>query len=169
MKIMTDRAQICAVAIDFMARVRQIGAAPAVQINTQQPAQLQRPVRSLERPVLLPGHSQGQERLAAEFLKNTPEKNNADPRLAPAQAIVEAAPEDRTRLGGARAWSGRSESRRASSSPGASRRAALSMPRSARHLIAPGPLCLPTRIGAASRARDRLPLVAAVAYASRSV
>jgi cell filamentation protein len=72
-------------------RVREIGAALGVQINTQQPAQLQRAVRSLERPVLPPGHSPGQERLAAEFLKNTPEKNNADPRLAPAQAIVDAA------------------------------------------------------------------------------
>jgi cell filamentation protein len=72
-------------------RVREIGAALGVQINTQQPAQLQRAVRSLERPVLPPGHSPGQERLAAEFLKNTPEKNNADPRLAPAQAIVDTA------------------------------------------------------------------------------
>jgi cell filamentation protein len=72
-------------------RVREIGAALGVQINTQQPAQLQRAVRSLERPVLPPGHSPGQERLAAEFLKNTPEKNHADPRLAPAQAIVDTA------------------------------------------------------------------------------
>lgn len=72
-------------------RVREIGAALGVQINTQQPVQLQRAVRSLERPVLPPGHSPGQERLAAEFLKNTPEKNNADPRLAPAQAIVDTA------------------------------------------------------------------------------
>lgn len=38
-----------------------------------------------------PGHSPGQERLAELFLKNTPEKNQADPRLAPAQAIVDAA------------------------------------------------------------------------------
>ncbi len=37
------------------------------------------------------GHSPGQERLAELFLKNTPEKNQADPRLAPAQAIVDAA------------------------------------------------------------------------------
>lgn len=29
--------------------------------------------------------------MAELFLKNTPEKNNADPRLAPAQAIVDAA------------------------------------------------------------------------------
>ena len=58
-------------------RVREIGAALGVQINAQQPAQLQRAVRSLERPVLPPGHSPGQERLAAEFLKNTAEKNNA--------------------------------------------------------------------------------------------
>ncbi len=72
-------------------RVREIGAALGVQINAQQPAQLQRAVRALERPVLPPGHSPGQERLAAAFLKNTPEQNHADPRLAPAQAIVDAA------------------------------------------------------------------------------
>lgn len=72
-------------------RVREIGAALGVQINTQQAAHLNRAVRSLERPVLPPGHSPGQERLAAQFLKNTAEKNNADPRLAPAQAIVDAA------------------------------------------------------------------------------
>ena len=72
-------------------RVREIGAALGVQINTQQAAHLQRAVRALEKPVLPPGHSPGQERLAALFLKNTAEKNNADPRLAPAQAIVDAA------------------------------------------------------------------------------
>lgn len=72
-------------------RVREIGAALGVQINSQQPAQLQRAVRALERPTLPPGHSPGQERLASLFLANTPEKNNADPRLAPAQAIVDAA------------------------------------------------------------------------------
>ena len=38
-----------------------------------------------------PGYAPGQERLAELFLKNTPEKNQADPRLAPAQAIVDAA------------------------------------------------------------------------------
>lgn len=72
-------------------RVREIGAALGVQINTQQPAQLQRAVRALERPVLPPGHAPGQERLAALFLKNTAEQNSADPTLAPAQAIVAAA------------------------------------------------------------------------------
>ncbi|NBB42309.1 Fic/DOC family protein [Sphingobium yanoikuyae] len=72
-------------------RVREIGAALGVQINAQQPAQLQRAVRALEKPVLPPGYSPGQERLAAAFLKNTPEQNHADPRLAPAQAIVDAA------------------------------------------------------------------------------
>lgn len=72
-------------------RVREIGAALGVQINSQQPGHLQRAVRSLERPILPPGHAPGQERLAAEFLKNTAERNNADPRLAPAQAIVDAA------------------------------------------------------------------------------
>ena len=35
-------------------RVREIGAALGVQINSQQPAQLQRAVRSLERPILPP-------------------------------------------------------------------------------------------------------------------
>ncbi len=63
----------------------------AVQINMQQGAQLQRAIRSLERPILPPGYSPMHERLAAAFLKNTPEKNAADPRLAPAQAIVDAA------------------------------------------------------------------------------
>ena len=72
-------------------RVREIGAALGVQIRQQQPAQLQRAVRALERPVLPPGYSPHQERLAALFLKNTPEKNLADPRLAPAQAVVDAA------------------------------------------------------------------------------
>jgi cell filamentation protein len=70
-------------------RVREIGAALGVQINSQQPAQLQRVVRSLERPILPPGASPGQERLAELFLKNTAEKNHADPRLAPAQTIVD--------------------------------------------------------------------------------
>jgi len=72
-------------------RVREIGAALGVQINSQQPTHVQRAVRALERPVLPPGHSPGQERLAEQFVKNTPEKNHADPRLAPAQAIVDAA------------------------------------------------------------------------------
>lgn len=70
-------------------RVREIGAALGVQINSQQPAQLQRAIRSLERPILRPGASPGQERLAELFLKNTAEKNHADPRLAPAQVIVD--------------------------------------------------------------------------------
>ncbi|OAH41470.1 cell filamentation protein [Sphingobium yanoikuyae] len=70
-------------------RVREIGAGLGVQINAQQPAQLQRAVRSLERPILPPGHSPGQERLAELFLKNSRDKNQADPRLAPAQAIVD--------------------------------------------------------------------------------
>jgi len=72
-------------------RVREIGAALGIQINSHQPAQLQRAVRALELPILLPGHSPGQERLAELFLKNTPETNHADPRLAQAQAIVDAA------------------------------------------------------------------------------
>lgn len=72
-------------------RVREIGAALGVQIRQQQPTQLQRAVRALERPVLPPGYSPHQERLAALFLKNSPEKNHADPRLAPAQALVDAA------------------------------------------------------------------------------
>ena len=72
-------------------RVREIGAALGVQMNAQQPAHLQRAVRALERPVLPPGHSPGQDRLAELFIKNTAEKNHADPRLSPAQAIVDAA------------------------------------------------------------------------------
>ncbi|NII60051.1 Fic/DOC family protein [Sphingomonas aerolata] len=72
-------------------RVREIGAALGVQINAQQPSQLQRAVRALERPIMPEGHSPGQERLATLFLKNAPEKNLADPRLAPAQTIVDAA------------------------------------------------------------------------------
>lgn len=70
-------------------RVREIGSALAVQINMQNTAQLQRAIRALERPILPPGHSPAHERLAETFLKNAPEKNLADPRLAPAQAIVE--------------------------------------------------------------------------------
>ncbi len=70
-------------------RVRELGAALGVQINAQLPAQLQRAIRSLERPILPPGASPGQERLAELFLKNSAEKNHADPRLSPAQAIVD--------------------------------------------------------------------------------
>ncbi|QHD69613.1 cell filamentation protein [Sphingobium yanoikuyae] len=72
-------------------RVREIGAALGVQINAQQPVQLQRAVRALERPILPPGHAPGQERLAAQFLKNSPEDNLADTRLVAAQGIVDAA------------------------------------------------------------------------------
>lgn len=72
-------------------RVREIGAALGVQINGQQPAQLQRAVRALERPILPPGHAPGQERLAAAFLKNSRENNLADSRLAAAQLIVDTA------------------------------------------------------------------------------
>jgi cell filamentation protein len=74
-----------------MERVREIGSALAVQINMQNTAQLQRAIRALEKPILPPGHSPAHDRLAATFLKNSPDKNLADPRLAPAQAIVEAA------------------------------------------------------------------------------
>ncbi|WP_019054176.1 MULTISPECIES: Fic/DOC family protein [Sphingobium] len=94
-------------------RVREIGAALAVQINMQQGAQLQRAIRALERPILPPGHSPSHERLAAAFLKNTPEKNAADPRLAPAQAIVDAAMQAaRSRGDNARAIDGAGESTR---------------------------------------------------------
>jgi len=62
-----------------------------VQINAQQPVQLQRAVRALERPILPPGHAPGQERLAAVFLKNSPENNLADTRLSVAQIIVDTA------------------------------------------------------------------------------
>lgn len=72
-------------------RVREIGAALGVQINAQQSVQLQRAVRALERPILPPGHAPGQERLAALFLKNSPESNLADTRLVAAQGIVDAA------------------------------------------------------------------------------
>ena len=72
-------------------RVREIGAALGVQINAQQSVQLQKAVRALERPILPPGHAPGQERLAAQFLKNSPESNLADTRLAAAQGIVDAA------------------------------------------------------------------------------
>ena len=85
-------------------RVREIGAALGVQIRQQQPTQLQRANRALERPVLPPGHSRHQERLAALFLKDTPKNNHAVPRLAPAQALVDAAlAESRERGDSARA------------------------------------------------------------------
>lgn len=86
--------QVDAVASDKqtpLERVREIGAAFCIQINAQQPPHLQRAVRALEKPVLPTGHSPDQERLAALFLKNTPEMNHADPTLAPAQAIVDSA------------------------------------------------------------------------------
>jgi cell filamentation protein len=72
-------------------RVREIGAAFAVKINSQQPSQVQRAIRSLERPILPPGQSPMQERMADAFLKNTADKNRADPRFAPAQAMIDAA------------------------------------------------------------------------------
>lgn len=72
-------------------RVREIGAALGVQINAQQSVQLQKAVRALERPILPPGHAPGQERLAAQFLKNSPESNLTDTRLVAAQGIVDAA------------------------------------------------------------------------------
>lgn len=72
-------------------RVREIGAAMAVKINSQQPAQVQRAIRALERPILAPDQSPLQDRMAEAFLKNTPDKNRADPRFAPAQAFVDAA------------------------------------------------------------------------------
>lgn len=70
-------------------RVREIGAALASRINAQQPAQVQRAVRSLERPVLPPGQSPAHDRLSDLFLKNAAEQNRSDPRLAGAQAIVD--------------------------------------------------------------------------------
>lgn len=70
-------------------RVREIGAALAARINTQQPAQILRAVRALERPLLPPGQFPGQERLAELFLKNTSEQNRADPRLLGAEALLE--------------------------------------------------------------------------------
>lgn len=72
-------------------RVREIGAALGIHINSQQSVQLQRAVHALERPILPPGHSPGQERLAATFLKNSAENNLADTRLIAAQGIVDAA------------------------------------------------------------------------------
>jgi cell filamentation protein len=72
-------------------RVREIGAALAARINSQQLAQVQRAVRSLERPVLPPGQSPAHDRLAEAFLKNMPDQNRADPRFAGAQAIVDKA------------------------------------------------------------------------------
>lgn len=72
-------------------RVRELGAALGIQIHAQQPGQLQRAVRALQQPVLPPGYAPGQERLAAQFLKNNTEQNHADLRLSPAQAIVDGA------------------------------------------------------------------------------
>ena len=74
-----------------MERVREIGAAFGVQINMQPPVQIQRAVRALERPIFPPGHAPGQERLAMLFLKNSPEENLRDSRLAAAQTIVDTA------------------------------------------------------------------------------
>lgn len=70
-------------------RVREIGAAISVQINMSQNTSLQRAVRNLENSVSAPGTSPPRDRLAGAFLKNTPEQNKADPRFAPAQAIVD--------------------------------------------------------------------------------
>ena len=72
-------------------RVREIGAALAARINSQSPAQVQRAMRAIERPVLPPGQSPAQDRLADAFLQNTPVENRADPRLNGAQAIVDQA------------------------------------------------------------------------------
>nr|WP_254108258.1 MULTISPECIES: Fic family protein [unclassified Sphingomonas]AJW29474.1 Cell filamentation protein Fic [Sphingomonas sp. JE1] len=70
-------------------RVREIGAALATRIHTQPPAQVLRAVRSLERPMLPPGQSPPQERLAEQFLRNTPEQNKADPRFLGAEALLD--------------------------------------------------------------------------------
>src|SRR3546814_990236 len=69
-----------------------------------------------ELPIFPPGHSPVHERLADAFLKNAAEKNAADPRLAPAQAIVDAA---------VQAARGRGESARAIEATGESTRKAV--------------------------------------------
>ena len=84
-------------------RVREIGAALAVRINSQLPAQVQRAARALERPLLPPGQSPVHNRLSDMFLANTPDQNRADPRFTGAQAIVDqAAAASRTRGDGQR-------------------------------------------------------------------
>ena len=72
-------------------RVREIGAALATRINSQQPANVLRAVRALERPIQAPGQSPAHEHLAETFLKNSADQNKADPGLAGAQAVVDKA------------------------------------------------------------------------------
>ena len=72
-------------------RVREIGAALGTRINSQQPANILRAVRSLERPILAPGQSRAHEHLVETFLENSADQNKADPRLAGAQAVVDKA------------------------------------------------------------------------------
>jgi cell filamentation protein len=70
-------------------RVKEIAAAIAIGINQQPRGVIERASRNLYRPLYLSGASPHQDRLAAEFLKNTAAANRADPRFMAAQSIVD--------------------------------------------------------------------------------
>ena len=72
-------------------RVREIAAAISIGINQQPRGIVERADRAIHRPLYVPGASPHQDRLAAEFLRNTATTNRADPRFAAAQAMVDEA------------------------------------------------------------------------------
>ena len=71
--------------------VREIAVAMLIELNEYPRTAIAQASLRLDRPVYPIGGSPHQDRLAAEFLANTPEDNQADPRFAAAQRLVERA------------------------------------------------------------------------------
>ncbi len=72
-------------------RVREIANALIMEISRQSRSRIEAASRTLRRPFYLPGGSPHQDRLAAEFLRNSATDNLADIRFATAQRSVDAA------------------------------------------------------------------------------
>jgi cell filamentation protein len=70
-------------------RVREVSVAITAAINQQPRANLAYLIETLHVPTYIGGGSPHQDRLAAQFLKATPEQNYADPRFAACQRAVE--------------------------------------------------------------------------------
>jgi cell filamentation protein len=70
-------------------RVQEIAAAIAIGLNQQPRGVIERAAHTVQQPFYSAGASPHQDRLAAEFLRNTAATNRADPRFAAAQAIVD--------------------------------------------------------------------------------
>jgi cell filamentation protein len=71
--------------------VREIAAAVLIALSEHSPSIVAQASLMLDRPIYPVGGSPHQDRLAAEFLANTPEDNQADPRFAAAQRLVDKA------------------------------------------------------------------------------